>query len=297
MSGIDTEPVRILLVEDNPRHAQLLRDTLGDAGAAFAGAPPYDFAHVTTLVEAYARIGEGNIDLVMLDLSLPEANGLEALLKVRERFQDLPVIALVARGDGTLAAQAIQSGAQDYLMKGKISGETLARSIRHAMEVARLRAALRSLSFIDGLTGLYNRRGFVTLAEPYVKRAQRVKGHLLVVSVEVVGFDRIVKLVGFQEGDELLRGVSEIMRRSFRDSDLLGRLELAEFMALALDAPEEKFPIISGRVAEQVQEFNDRTIRRYRLILQLGFVPFNADLQPTIEDLMVQASDARRSQG
>ena len=283
-------------MEDNARHAQLLRDTLGDAGAAFAGAPPYDLAHVTDLPSAYARIGEGNIDLMMLDLSLPEANGLEALLKVRERFQDLPVIALVARGDGTLAAQAIQTGAQDYLMKGKISGDTLARSIRHAMEVARLRAALRSLSFIDGLTGLYNRRGFVTLAEPYVKRAQRVKGHLLVVSAEVVGFDRIVKLVGFQEGDELLRGVSEILRRSFRDSDLLGRLELAEFMALALDAPEEKFPIISGRVAEQVQEFNDRTIRRYRLILQLGFVPFNANLQPTIEDLMVQASDARRNQ-
>jgi diguanylate cyclase (GGDEF)-like protein len=296
LSGIDTEPVRILLVEDNARHAQLLRDTLGDAGVAFAGAPPYDLAHVTDLPSAYARIGAGNIDLVMLDLSLPEASGLEALLKVRERFQDLPVIALVARGDGTLAAQAIQSGAQDYLMKGKISGETLARSIRHAMEVARLRAALRSLSFIDGLTGLYNRRGFVTLAEPYVKRAQRVKGHLLVVSAEVVGFDRIVKLAGFQEGDELLRGVSEIMRRSFRDSDLLGRLELAEFMALALDAPEEKFPIISGRVAEQVQEFNDRTIRRYRLILQLGFVPFTADVQPTIEDLMVQASDARRNQ-
>ncbi|HWZ27346.1 MAG TPA: hypothetical protein VNX15_02205, partial [Gemmatimonadales bacterium] len=74
------------------------------------------------------------------------------------------------------------------------------------------------------------------------------------------------------------------------------RLELSEFMALALDAPEEKFPIISGRVAEQVQEFNDRTIRRYRLILNLGFVPFNADLTPTIEDLMAQASDARRSQ-
>lgn len=288
--------MRILLVEDNPRHAHLLRDTLGDAGVAFSGAPPYDLAHVTDLAAAYGRIDEGNIDLVMLDLSLPEANGLEALLKVRERFQDLPVIALVARGDGTLAGQALQSGAQDYLMKGKISGETLARSIRHAMEVARLRAALRSLSFIDGLTGLYNRRGFVTLAEPYVKRAQRVKGHLLVVSAEVTGFDRIVQLVGHQEGDELLRGVSEILRRSFRDSDLLGRLELSEFMALALDAPEEKFPIISGRVAEQVQEFNDRTIRRYRLILQLGFVPFNADLTPTIEDLMVQASDARRNQ-
>ena len=283
-------------MEDNPRHAHLLRDTLGDAGVAFAGAPPYDLAHVPDLEGAYARLAEGNIDLLMLDLSLPEATGLEALLKVRERFQDLPVIALVARGDGALAAQALQSGAQDYLMKGKLSGDTLARSIRHAMEVARLRTALRSLSFIDGLTGLYNRRGFMTLADPYVKRAQRVKGHLLVVSVQVAGFDRIVKAVGHQEGDELLRSVSEVLRRSFRDSDLLGRLELGEFVALALDAPDEKFPIISGRLAEHVQEFNDRTIRKYRLILQVGFVPFNADVSPTIEDLMAQASDARRHQ-
>lgn len=283
-------------MEDNPRHAHLLRDTLGDAGVAFAGAPPYDLGHVTDLEGAYARLAEGNIDLLMLDLSLPEATGLDALLKIRERFQDLPVIALVARGDGTLAAQALQSGAQDYLMKGKLSGDTLARSIRHAMEVARLRTALRSLSFIDGLTGLYNRRGFMTLADPYVKRAQRVKGHLLVVSAQVAGFDRIVKAVGHQEGDELLRSVSEVLRRSFRDSDLLGRLEQGEFVALALDAPDEKFPIISGRLAEHVQEFNDRTIRKYRLILQLGFVPFNADVSPTIEELMAQASDARRNQ-
>ena len=296
LPGIDSEPVRILLIEDNPRHAQLLLDTLGDAGVAFAGAPPYDLTHVSDLDSAYARLAEGNTDLVLLDLSLPEATGLDALLKVRERFFEMPLIALVAQGDGTLAGQALQSGAQDYLMKGRIEGDILARSIRHAMEVSRLRSALRSLSFIDGLTGLYNRRGFVTLADPYVKRAQRVKGHLLVVSAEITGFDRITKVVGFEEGDQLLRAVSDILRRSFRDSDLLGRLEGGEFMALALDAPIEKFPIIAGRVSQHVQEFNDRTIRRYRLILPLGFVPFNADLSPTIEDLMVQASDARRQQ-
>ena len=280
-------------MEDNARHAQLLLDTLGHARVAFAGAPPYDLTHVADLEAAFARLEEGGTDLVLLDLSLPEAMGLDALLKVRERFFELPVIALVAQGDGALAAQALQSGAQDYLMKGRIEGGILARSIRHAMEVSRLRAALRSLSFIDGLTGLYNRRGFVTLADPYVKRAQRVKGNLLVVSAEVAGFDRITSVVGFEEGDHLLRAVSDILRRSFRDSDLLGRLEGGEFMALALDAPVEKFPIIAERMAHHVQEFNDRTIRRYRLILPLGFVPFNADLSPSIEDLMVQASDAR----
>lgn len=292
--GADSEPVRILLVEDNSRHAELMRDALGHAGVAFSGAPPYDLTHVLDLPAAFEHLKTAEADVLLLDLSLKEAPGLDALLRIRERWVELPVIALVALGDVTLASQALRAGAQDYLMKGRLNGDLLARSIRHAMEVARLRAALRSLSFIDGLTALYNRRGFVTLADPYVKRAQRVKGNFLVFSVDVAGLGKINSVAGYDEGDQVLRAVAEILRRSFRDSDLLGRLEGGEFTALALDASEDKSTIINSRIAHHVQEFNNLTIRRYRLILHTGFTPFDADAAPPFEELMVQAAEARR---
>ena len=160
-----TEAVRLLLIEDNPRHAQLLQETMGDVGVAYSGAQPYTLTHVTGLADGLEKLGARDYDVVLLDLSLPEAKGLDALLRIRERFEDVPVIALVGRGEDELAGQALQAGAQDFLQKGKISGELLARAVRAAVHISSLQAALRSLSFIDGLTGLYNRRGFITLAD------------------------------------------------------------------------------------------------------------------------------------
>ena len=287
-----TEAVRLLLIEDNPRHAQLLQETMGDVGVAYSGAQPYTLTHVTGLADGLEKLGARDYDVVLLDLSLPEAKGLDALLRIRERFEDVPVIALVGRGEDELAGQALQAGAQDFLQKGKISGELLARAVRAAVHISSLQAALRSLSFIDGLTGLYNRRGFITLADPYIKRAQRLKGQFLIVSVDVAGLKQINTVDGFDEGDAVLRAVSEILRKSFRDSDLLARLEGGAFATLAVDANADKGPVIATRIQYNVQEYNSRTIRNYELKLNLGFTEF--DPGGAIEDLMAKAAEARR---
>jgi PleD family two-component response regulator len=190
LADIGTEAIRILLIEDNARHAQLLQETMGDVVPAVSGSQPYQLSHVTGLAEGLEQLNENEFDIVLLDMSLPEAPGLDALVRIRERHEDIPIIALTARGR-TSSPQALQAGAQDFLQKGKTSGELLARAIRSAVHISNLQAALRSLSFIDGLTGLYNKRGFVTLAEPYIKRAQRQKGQFLIVSVDVSGLKQI----------------------------------------------------------------------------------------------------------
>ena len=295
LSGFDSAPVRILLAEDNPRHAQLLREAMGEAGVAFAGAAPYELNHVRSVAEALEHLAMGGLDLVLLDLSLPDGSGLDGLLRLRELHPDTPVIALTGQNDETLAAQALQSGAQDYLSKGRIGGSLLARSIRYATQLNRMQMALRSLSFIDNLTSLYNRRGFVTLADPHVRLAQRVKGRFLVVSVDVVGLAAINAASSYDEGDKLLRDVAEILRRTFRDSDILARLEGGTYVALALDAPEEKAPIITARMTQQVAGYNEQTLRAYTLQLRAGVAAFDAEGGGTIEDLMARAVEARRA--
>lgn len=291
LADIGTEASRILLIEDNPRHAQLLREALGEVVPAVSGLVPYDLTHVTGLAEGLERLGSQEFDVVLLDLSLPEAHGLDALVRIRERHEDVPVIALTGRGEDDLAIQAIQAGAQDFLQKGRITGELLTRAIRAAVHISNLQAALRSLSFIDGLTGLYNRRGFVTLGDPYIKRAQRQKGQFLIVSADIAGLKQINTVAGYDEGDAVLRAVAEILKKSFRDSDLLARVEGGTFAVMAVDANAEKAPIIATRVQYNVEEWNNRTIRRYQLKLNLGFTEF--DPTGAIEDLIARAADDR----
>lgn len=295
LADIGTEAIRILLIEDNPRHAQMLADAMGEVIPGVTGPQPYDLTHVTGLAEALKQLGTREFDVVLLDLSLPEARGLDALVRIREQHEDLPVIALTARGEDDLATQALQAGAQDFVQKGRVNAETLARSIRAAVHISNLQAALRSLSFIDGLTGLYNRRGFVTLGDPYIKRAQRQKGQFLIVSADIAGLKQINTAAGYDEGDAVLRAVAEILKRSFRDSDLLARLEGGTFAAMAVDATAEKAPIIATRVQYNVQEWNNRTIRKYELKLNLGFTEF--DPSGAIEDLLTRASEARGGGG
>jgi sigma-B regulation protein RsbU (phosphoserine phosphatase) len=133
-------PVRILLVEDNPGDARLLRFTLEEAESL-----RFDLVHAARLSEALERVKEGPADVVLLDLSLPDAHGMETVTRMLQAAPAVPIIVLTGLTDETVAVQAVQAGAQDYLVKGSVDGGTLARAIRYAMERKRLeteRAAL-----------------------------------------------------------------------------------------------------------------------------------------------------------
>ncbi|HEX6370819.1 MAG TPA: hybrid sensor histidine kinase/response regulator [Longimicrobium sp.] len=126
-------PVRILLVEDNPGDARLLRFTLAEAESL-----RFDLVHAARLSEALDAIGTAPADVVLLDLSLPDAHGMETVTRMLQAAPDVPIIVLTGLTDETVAVQAVQAGAQDYLVKGSVDGGTLARAIRYAMERKRM---------------------------------------------------------------------------------------------------------------------------------------------------------------
>lgn len=133
-----TSTIRTLLViEDNPGDARLIREMLRDHNPHQA-----EVAHVETLGDAEAYLIENQVDVILLDLGLPDARGLDAVRRAHAVAPHVPLVILTGLDDESLATNALQIGAQDYLVKGQIEPRTLSRALRYAVERNRLDGAL-----------------------------------------------------------------------------------------------------------------------------------------------------------
>ena len=134
---LDT-PIKILLIEDNPGDARLIREMLADA-------PAQDIAieGASRLSQGLDYLGQGKIDLVLLDLDLPDSRGLDTFLKASTHAPSIPFVILTGLDDEDLALAAMERGAQDYLVKGKMDGRRLLRVVRYATERKKRQEALQ----------------------------------------------------------------------------------------------------------------------------------------------------------
>ena len=119
----------VLLIEDNPGDAALLRAMLEDEGSHSA-----ELIHVTSMAEAEARLAGYGVDIILLDPGLPDTQGLESIRRARIAAPRLPLVVLTGLDDDTMAAQALQEGAQDFLIKGRIEARALLLALRYAIE-------------------------------------------------------------------------------------------------------------------------------------------------------------------
>jgi signal transduction histidine kinase len=124
---------KVLLVEDNPGDARLLREMFNEDGS-----PEVDLACVSFMSEAERYLAARTVDIILLDLGLPDAQGLTAIRRARIAAPDIPLVVLTGMDDEALAAQSLQEGAQDYLIKGQIETRGLLRALRYATERKRL---------------------------------------------------------------------------------------------------------------------------------------------------------------
>jgi signal transduction histidine kinase len=126
---MSVQPIRILLIEDNPGDAELLEVML----AQVAGTP-FALEWVNRLAAGLDRLSQGGIDLVMLDLSLPDSHGLDTFRKVKAHSPSIPIVVMSGTTDETIAINAVHESAQDYLVKGEVTSQMLARGLRYAIE-------------------------------------------------------------------------------------------------------------------------------------------------------------------
>src|SRR5271155_6136195 len=127
----------LLLVEDNAGDARLLREMLNDAGAHKT-----ETTQAESMREAELHLAQSVFDIVLLDLGLPDAHGLEAVRRARAVAPRVPLVVLTGLDDESVATRALQEGAQDYLIKGQIETRGLLRSLRYAIERKSLEEAL-----------------------------------------------------------------------------------------------------------------------------------------------------------
>ncbi len=283
---MEAENVRILLVEDNLEYAQVLHGLLSMAGSVH-----YDLIHRANLGEALKGLTEGEYQLMLLDLFLPDCAGYETFLRAREHAADLPIVVLTAREDETLAIQAVRHGAQDYLVKGQMSNKTLLRAIRYAIIRQRGQSRLEHLTLIDDLTGLYNRRGFISYGKKCVKLSQRTKKGFMVLFADMDGLKSINDSLGHNTGDEALFEIAEILRKTFRESDIIARIGGDEFAVLAMDisAFNGVSSVLLARLQENLDAVNAQPHRSYLLSISVGIALFKPGSPGTLEELIDEA--------
>lgn len=126
---MERDLIHVLLVEDNPGDARLIELALAEVGSG-----RFRLSHVSRLCDAFEVINEDPCDVVLLDLSLPDAHGFETFVWMREASPHLPIILLTGIDDEGLAVSAVRRGAQDYLVKGQVNPSLLARAISYAIE-------------------------------------------------------------------------------------------------------------------------------------------------------------------
>ncbi|WP_224242916.1 ATP-binding response regulator [Hyalangium gracile] len=132
------QPLRLLVVEDNPADARLIQEELREVPSV-----RIEMLHVMRLAEAERVALESKLDAVLLDLSLPDGHGLANISRLLQAAPAVPLVVLTGTDDEQLAVQAVHQGAQDYLVKGQVTGQLLVRALRYAIERKRVEEGLK----------------------------------------------------------------------------------------------------------------------------------------------------------
>lgn len=232
-------PFRLLLIEDDPDDAFLIREIVS-RDPDKESQPTLEFAE--TLTAGMIRLDKGGIDLVLLDLSLPESRGIETLRTLLSRFTRVPVIVLTALNDESIALEALSQGAQDYLVKGQVDRVFFMRAIRYAMERHRIkreldvtRAHLEEMSIVDPLTGIMNRRGLEQALADRVPKSFDPDRVFLALLVDLDDFKLINDQLGHAVGDVVLKEITRQMKVAIRPSDFAARIGGDEFLIIMPD--------------------------------------------------------------
>jgi diguanylate cyclase (GGDEF)-like protein len=151
---------------------------------------------------------------------------------------------------------------------------------------------LRTQSLRDELTGVFNRRGFLAHAEQQSLTALRSRKPFDIVFIDMDGMKRINDTLGHPAGDTALCETVEILRETFRESDVIGRLGGDEFAVLVLDSGEAEIALVMERLKEKLATHNTRDGREFSLSLSLGISRFNP-LQPVAIEELIEAADRR----
>jgi len=275
--------ITVLLIEDSPVTIQIIQEMLSTAQDVRINLITTD--QISTAIEL---LSNEKVDIILLDLSLPESHGLDTFLRVSVSAHHVPIVILTVLDDEIIALQSVEKGAQDYLIKGEIDSKILIRSLLYAIERNKTMLELKSLAFLDELTMLYNRRGFLTFAQQELRFAHRKKLEMVLLFMDIDNMKMINDTFGHKEGDLILVEFSTILKRTFRASDIIARLGGDEFVILALDVPGSDVQTVKYRLQNEIETRNKKN-RSCKLSISIGLSRYDSNFPSTLEELLKTA--------
>jgi two-component system cell cycle response regulator len=273
----------ILIVDDDEKLLDIFKTALSLEGyrCETAGSAEY----------ALELINKIPFDILLTDIKMPGATGFELTEKAKKIRPDMAVIIMTAYIEEFAYNGALEVGASDFIKKPFTTKELIAR-IQHVKRQEEIRA----LSFTDDLTGLYNRRGFFTLVEQQLKLFKRQKKGIYMLYADVDNLKEINDILGHKEGDMALIDVADILRKNYREADIIARIGGDEFVVIPVETTGDNIDIISSRLQKSLKLHNAEKNHKYKLSISVGIAYYNPENPCSVDDLLVRADKAMYEQ-
>jgi two-component system cell cycle response regulator len=296
--------MRILIAEDEIVSSRVLATTLRRWG--------HEVVTTADGLEAWTALQMPDAPrLAILDWMMPGIEGPEICRRVRGKsdIAHIYLILLTALHNKEQMVEGLEAGADDYVTKPFDRHELQARlkagerivglqgSLAHRVreleaaiaERQQAEKALRNLTLTDDLTGLYNHRGFFNLAEHHLKTARRARQSSLLIYADLDDLKKINDTFGHTEGSRAITRTAEVLKKTFRNSDIVSRLGGDEFAILAANVPSQEKDVLLGRLEENLRTETDQAPHGYPLSLSVGDVWVAHDSSLSIDQLIVAA--------
>jgi len=227
-----------LLIEDNPESIQLIQEELLEENAN--ANKKFKLKFVGRLSAGIERISKGGIDVILLDMSLPDSQGIDTFIEAHNHAPGIPIIVFSNHDDETLAVKTLQEGAQDYLIKARVNRDLLIRSISYSIErhqtlkkiLEQAQLALQRTANHDNLTGLPNRKLLYEFLDKSIARARRYNKIIAIMFLDLDKFKLTNDSLGHAVGDLLLQSVAKRIKSCVRESDIVARMGGDEFIVV-----------------------------------------------------------------
>ncbi len=282
------ELLSILIVEDDPDDLVFLTTSLQKLQSK--GIEPH-LKITATLEEAIKALNEREYNIIITDLYLPDSKGITTFIEIQKRADAVPIIIVGKAAEEELIREAVKLGAQDYIPKADLNINLLSRIIHHAIERHRLHESLKALSFTDELTGLYNRRGFITLIEQQMSLARRMKKGFYLFLIDLDYLKQINDTYGHLMGDRALIDTAQCLRFSFRHHDIIGRIGGDEFAVVAINATFENGDHLKEHMHEKVRQYNQHIHDPYQLSFSIGKAYYDGIQEISLDGLLQKADN------
>ncbi len=270
---------------------------------------------ITSDSNLYAKLEQGLKKTSYMDISSYRLDALDDVLDRIDNHQDVDVVLiseeiidivsyniidreivknrnipyLIINTSEKILMEAIHSNAQDVILMNNLDIDRAIWSILHSFERNKMINRLYEESIEDALTGLYNRRGFLTLAEDAISLMENLNYHILFIDLDKM--KQINDEYGHNMGDNALQEASKILKSSFREGDIISRYGGDEFIVFVSDVGNEVIDKIKGRIDRNIKLLNESKKFRYTLALTVGHSRYNLDKKESLKQVIERADE------